>query len=504
MRLSLGATRPRLIRQLLTESALLGALAGCAALPLTWGLMRVAVTRAAELLPVEFGTLVLHVDPDPEIFGYALGISVLAGILFGLAPALESSRSALFSVVRGDRAGSRGLRHVLIAAQVAVSLALMIAGGLLIRSANRTLSMETGYDADHVIALNLQFPEESKYSADQKAALVRDLRTRLATLPGVQRVTSARAPNDHRGRRAAVSISGEPPSARNSHALLYYTFIEPSYFQTLGIRLAEGRGFEAQQDNSVILSASAARRLWPEKDPLGKTLHLGTDGQFHDKGELLPDGPTWRVQGVARDTRGVTLDGRDSEQVYIPLPADRLHDYPLLVRTHSDPALAMRAIDATIAAVDPNLAASALTLQQMLRQTEAFLAASTLAAIASTISLFGLLLASMGIYSTVSYVVVLRTREVGIRMAIGAQKRDILTLMLRDNARPILAGLVVGLLLAAATSQLLRGVLYGLDTVDAVTFGGASLLFLAIALTATWLPSRRALRVDPLVALRYE
>jgi ABC-type antimicrobial peptide transport system permease subunit len=233
-------------------------------------------------------------------------------------------------------------------------------------------------------------------------------------------------------------------------------------------------------------------------------LRLGTDGQFHNKNELLPDGPTWQVIGVARDTRGVTLDGSDSEQAYLRLPADRLQDYPILVRTNSDPALVMRTMDQVISAVDPSLVASTSTLQEMLRQTDAFLIASISAAIASTISLLGLLLASMGIYSTVSYIVVLRTREVGIRMAIGAKNRDILALMMRESARPVLAGLLVGIVLAAGASRLLRGVLYRLNAVDGTSFVGASLLFLAIALVATWLPSRRAMRVDPLVALRYE
>jgi macrolide transport system ATP-binding/permease protein len=508
MRLSLGASRPRLIRQLLTESSLIGLLAGGIALPLTWGLMHVAVTRAAGALPVDFGTLVLNVNPDLEIFGYVLALSVFAGVLFGLAPAIESSRAALSSTIRGAGTSPvRGrLRHVLIAAQVAVSLALMIAGAMLVRSANHALKMDTGYNGDHVIDLNLQFPD-SQYTADHKAVLARDLRTRLAGLPGVAAITSARAPDDNGGRRAAVSVNGEQPSAGNMRAVLYYTWVQANYFQTLGIPLSLGRSFQSQAgqpEHTVILSESAAQRLWPGQNPLGRSLRLGTNEQFHNKGELLPDGPTWQVIGVARDTRGVTLDGSDSAQVYVPLPTDRLQDYPILVRTDSDPTLVMRAMNPLISAVDPSLAASTSTLQEMLRQTDAFLIAGISAAIVSTISLFGLMLASMGIYGTVSYVVVLRTHEVGIRMAIGANKRDILAMMIREGARPVLTGLLVGMVLAAGTSRLLRGVLYGINTVDAISFAGASFLFLAIALVATWLPSRRAMRVDPLVALRYE
>ena len=509
MRLSLGAGRARLIRQLLTESALLGLLAGCVALPVTWAVLQVAATRAADVLPLEYGALVLDVTPDLQIFAYVLAISVGAGILFGLAPAIESSRSALLSTVRGMATSpvrSR-LRYLLVAGQVAVSLALMIAGGMLVRSANQALGMDTGYDDDRVIDLALEFPEESPYTAGHKAAVVGDLRARLAALPGVTSLTSGRPPMGNGIRRAAVSINGEPPSARNMGALLRYTWVQPNYFQTLGIPMLVGRIFhsEARQAEPVaILSESAARRLWPGQSPIGRSLRLGTDGQFHDKGELRPDGPVWQVIGVARDTRGVLLDGSGSEQVYLPLPADRLQDYPILLRTHADPALVMRAMEPVISEVDPNLVASTSTLQAMLRQTEVFLAASLSAAIASVISLFGLLLASMGIYGTVSYLVVVRTHEVGIRMAIGASKRDILALMMRQSSRPVLAGLLAGMVLAAGASHLLRGVLYGIGAVDAISFAGGSLLFLAIALVATWLPSRRAMRVNPLVALRYE
>jgi ABC-type antimicrobial peptide transport system permease subunit len=210
------------------------------------------------------------------------------------------------------------------------------------------------------------------------------------------------------------------------------------------------------------------------------------------------------VIGVARDTRGVLLNGSDSEQIYMPMPEDQLQNYPILIRTRAAPAQIMNAIGPTISSIDPNLVAYASTLEEMLRQTESFIASSVSATIASTIGLLGLLLASMGIFGTVSYIVVLRTREVGIRIALGAKKRDILGLMLRESTRPVLAGLLVGVTLSIGTSYLLRGILYGVNIVDGVSFVGVSLLFLVIALLATYLPSRRAIRVDPVVALRYE
>jgi predicted permease len=512
MRLSLGASRLRIIRQLLTESALLGLLAGAVALFLSWVLLEILVVVAAQAFPAEYGTMIFHVTPDLGIFAYVFALSLVAGVLFGLAPALESSHAALSSAMKA-KAGtsplrSRRLRDFLMAAQVAVSLVLMIAGSMLIRSSIHALKMDTGYDTKQTVDLELQFPEGARYTADRKAALVRDLRERLAALPGVAAITSARAPDGNALRQtAAVSLNGEKPSPQNTRAILYYTYVQANYFQTLGIPLLFGRGLQTQTGQPepvVILSQSAAQLLWPGQNPIGRSLRLGTDGQFHGKNEVLPDGPVYQVIGVARDTRGVLIDGSDSQQIYVQLPEDQLQDYPILIRTRSDPAQLMSAIGPLISSVDPDLVATASTLEVLLRQTPSVVTSSLAAAIASTIGLLGLLLASMGIYGTVSYIVVLRTREVGIRMALGAGKRKILELMLREGMRPVLAGLLVGMSLAVGASHLLRGVLYGLNMVDGISFAGASVLFLAIALFASYVPSRRAMRVDPMVALRYE
>ncbi|HEX6497395.1 MAG TPA: ABC transporter permease [Acidobacteriaceae bacterium] len=511
LRLSLGATRRRLVRQLLTESALLGLIAGIVALLFTWALLKVSVTMAAQAIPAEYGSLVLHVTPDIEIFAHVFAISLIAGILFGLAPALESSRMALSSAANNSTGSSPGrsrrLRHSLIAVQVAASLVLMISGSMLIRSSRHALITETGYDNKHIVDLDIQFPGSTNYTAQRRLALVRELRNRLAALPGISSISAGRPPDGQGIRVAAVSINRDKPSAHNTKGFLYYTYVQPNYLQTLGIPLLFGRTFQTeagQPESSVILSESAAQQLWPGQNPIGRTLRLNTDEQFHGKNELLPDGVAYQVIGVARDTRGVELDGSDSRQVYIPMPEDRIQDYPLLFRTSADPAQSITAIGAILSSLDPDLVVGAATLDELLHQTPAFLVPGLAASIASVIGLIGLLLASMGIFGTVSYIVVLRTREVGIRMALGAKKRDILGLILRESTQPVLVGLLVGIALAVGASYLLRGVLYGLNTVDAVSFVGVSLLFLAIALLAAYVPSRRAMRIDPMVALRYE
>jgi predicted permease len=511
MRLSLGASRLRIIRQLLTESALLGLIAGSVALLFSWAFLQTLVVVIADAFPEEYGTFIFHVTPDLGIFAYVFCISLAAGILFGLAPALESSGTALSSASKASpgtgKVRNRRMRDLLTVAQVAVSLVLLIAGSMLIRSSIRAVKMDTGYDTKHVLYLEFRFPEGEKYGADRRATLVRELRTRLSALPSVVAITSARAPDSGGIRTAAVSVNGEKPSPTNTRAILFYMYIQPNYFQTLGIPLLFGRGFQEQggpRENAVILSESAAQVLWPGQNPIGRRLRLEPGGQFKVKSDVLNDGPAYEVIGVARDTRGVLLNGSDSEEIYLPMPEDRIQEFPILIRTQFAPTQITNAIGPMILSLDPSLVASTFTLEEMLRQTESFLASSISAAFASIIGLLGLLLASMGIYGTVSYMVVLRTREVGIRMALGARKRDVLILMLRESTRPVVAGLIAGVCLAIGASYLLRGVLYGLNTIDAISVVGVSALFLAIALLASYMPSRRAMRVDPMVALRYE
>ncbi len=501
-RLALGASRLRLIRQLLTESALLGLVAGVMGFLFTWVLLKIGVTLAAEAFPADFGTFIFDVTPNLEILVYVLAISLAAGVLFGLAPAIESSRSGLSSGSKGSTspARSRRIQDFLIAAQVALSLVLLIAGSLLIRSSINSLKMNTGYNSKGVVDLDLQFPagssDASQYTPARKLALVRQLRTRLAALPGVVAITSARPPSDYGFVTAAAAQT------------MHYTCVQANYFQTLDIPVLLGRSFESQAgqaEHSIVLSESAAKQLWPDENPIGRSVRLGvTDEKLHDPSELRADGPAYQVVGVARDTRGIDLNGADSRLLYLPLPEDRLQNYSILMRTGSDPKLVVRAIDGAISSVDPDLVATSSTLEEMLRRSPSFLISSLAAAIASSVGLLGLLLALMGIYGTVSYVVLLRTREVGIRMAVGAQKRNILALILSGSARPVMAGLLAGMILSVGASYLLRGVLYGLSAVDAVSFVGVPLLFLAIALLAAYSPARRAIRVDPMVALRYE
>lgn len=511
VRISLGASRRRLIRQLLTESALLGLIAGVVALLCSWAMMRIMATAAKETLPTNMGTFIVNVNPDAEIFSYVFGISILAGVLFGLAPTLESTRSALSSWMKANSAMSparnRRLRDWLTGGQVAVSFVLLIAGSMMVRSAFHALTMSTGYETSHVIDLTLQFPEGPEYDSTRQNALLRHIVERVKATPGVAEITTGRPPDGGGLRSAAVAIDGAKADAHSMKAFLFYTYVGTNYFHTLDIPIVYGRGFHTgagTPEPTTVVSETAAQRLWPGQNPIGRTLEMKTDWNFHDKNELTPDGRSYEVVGVVHDVRGVLLDNSDAAQVYLQIPESRRNEFPILVRTSIAPGQLMRGIEETIASEDGNIVASALTLDYLLRQTPPFMTSALVALIAGTVGLLGLVLSAMGIYGTLSYMVVLRTREVGIRMALGARKGEVLWLMLRQNAAPVVCGLLTGGLLAIGDFYLLRKVLYGVGPLDPVSYSSISALFLLVSLAASFVPARRATRIEPAEALRYE
>ena len=508
-RMSLGAGRGRVIRQLLTENGLVGLLAGAAALFLSWALLKVAVLVISNALPAEYASFVFDVTPDVGVFLFVSAISVIAGLVSGLAPAMESSRTVLASTGKNSTSSrrSRRLQDVLVAAQVTLSLFLLIFASMAVRSAMNSLAMDTGYDTRRVVAINFQFPETAKYDSARKQVLAREFRERIAALPGVADLTSAKPPAGTLF-RTTVRALDSGTSSTQTQSMLYYGHVQSNYFQVLNIPIVAGNSFQennGQPEFAVILSESAARQLWPGENPIGRSVRVGpTDERSHTASEMVISGPAYEVVGIAGDTRGSEMSGIDSKRIYLPMPANRLESYPILLRTRSDPEQVVEGIDTVISSIDPNMMASVSTLGEMLRTSAPFLASSVAAAVASVVGAFGLLLALMGIYGTVSYIVVLRTREVGIRIAVGAQKRDVLRLILAQGGRPVFAGLFAAVLFAIGISYPARKLLYGLNGIDVVSIAGMSLLFLGIASLASYLPARRATIVDPMVALRCE
>ena len=512
VRLSLGAKRGRLVRQLLTESMLLGLIAGAVSLLITYCVLRMLIVEISRTLPADWGAFAMHVTPDLHIFGFVFAISILAGVVFGLVPALESSKPNLTSAMKEDGClpvlptGKGRLRAVLIAIQVMVSLVLLIAGGILIRSSMRALEMKTGYETKHVLALDLNFPDGFGYTPQKQAREILELRAQILALPGVRNVSIGRPPNGGGFRTAGVSFKRHGAESSKADRLLYYTYVQSDYFETLDMPIIAGTGFGTGQqlEPVAILSQSAARDLWQERNPIGESLVLDGSKQFHSDGELVPHGDSYLVIGIVPDTRGVLLDGSDSSKIYLMLPSARLEDRPLLIRTGTDPRLFVNQISGLAHDLDPNLVAYSATLDDLLTQSPQFVISRCCAMFASLLGALGLLLASVGICGTVSYAVVRRTREVGIRMALGARKRDVIAMILRETTRPVIAGLAIGMIGAVFATHLMRAILFGVSTFDPISFIGVSILFFLITMLAAWLPARRAARVDPMIALRYE
>ena len=513
VRLSLGATRTRLIRQLLTESALLGVVSGAVSLLLTGWVLHVLLVRLSASLPAEWGTLALHLAPDMRVFTYVFFISMVAGVMFGLAPALESSRTDLTAALKEEGRQfaflsrmKRFMRGGLIAVQIAVCLVLMVAGGILLRSSINVLHMDAGYQTTNMLFLDLQFPDGFGYSRDKEVSEIRSLADRVRGLPGVESVTVGRAPDGGGFRWAAVSPAG--PQGADSRAAhnIYYTYVQPNYFQTLGIPIRLGTGFGAggQRGPGAVLNESAAQQLWPGKNPIGLTLVIDARNQFHTNAELVPEGASYQVIGVVGDTRGVLLDDSDRSKVFLSLPPDRLEDRPLLVRTGGDPKPILNAVGTALRALDSNLVVYSETLDDKLTESPQFVFSRCSALFASVLAAFGLLLASVGIYGTVSYAVVRRTRELGIRMALGAEKRHVVRLVISDSLRPVLWGMAIGFVAALGAARVIRAILFGVSSFDPVSFLGVSTLLLAVASLAAYVPARRATRVDPAVALRFD
>jgi hypothetical protein len=275
----------------------------------------------------------------------------------------------------------------------------------------RVLELKTGYETKHVLGLDLNFPDGFGYTPERQTREILALRAQILALPGVRNVTIGRPPNGGGFRSATVVLKGNRPGSPNTERTLYYTYVQDNYFETMDIPISSGSGFrpDQQREPVAILSQSAAADLWPGKNPIGENLALDASNQPHWGSELIPQGTSYRVIGTVRDTRGVLLDGTDSSKIYLMLPSARLEDRPLLIRTEGDPRLLVNQISGLARDQDSNLVAYSETLDDMLTQSPQFVISRLSAMFASMLGALGLLLASVGIYGTVSYAVVRRT-----------------------------------------------------------------------------------------------
>ena len=495
IRQALGAGRPRLVRQWLTESVLLGVAGGALGLILAlWAnQLLLSYLQSTPLAALEFGL-------DYRVLAFTLLVSVATGIVFGLAPALQAARLNIVTALKsenslqGPGAHRSRLRNAFVTAQVALSVVLLVGAGLFIRALQRARTIDPGFNVERALTVPIDLAL-LRYKETQGQIFYSELLKGIEAQPGVEGATLVRFPQlGFSLAQYQVYTEGSDPTAEGMS--VGFNVIGPRFFKTMGTPMLRGREFtEADRKGTpgtIVINETLAARLWPGEDALGRRLSISG-----------PEGPFLEVVGVAADTKYRSLGEAPHPYVYQALLQSYDPKMTLVVRTAGEPQFFSRVLREEIRALDANLpVAGVKTLRD---QLELSLFPSRLAA--WTLGGFGalaLLLAGIGIYGVVSYSVAQRTRELGVRMALGAKEQDVLGLVLWDGLIVIAAGLASGLLLAAATTRVIAGFLYGVEAIDPVTFVSVPLMLGFVALAASYIPARRATKVDPLVALRYE
>jgi predicted permease len=500
IRAALGAGRIRLIRQLLTESVMLAVAGGVAGGLLgNWACRALEGLRPLGDFPIRFGFTF-----DWRVFGYVAAASALSGIVAGLVPALRVSRADLNETLREGGRGLIGdgrrhsLRSALIVAQVAVSLIVLVAAGLFARSLGNALSVDLGFNPRNVLNIGLD-PELQGYDQPRAEAFFRDLLRRAKATPGVESASLAYSvPMGYYNDGATIYAEGQPVESGNRVPGAGYNCITPDYFTVLGIPLEEGRPFnEADTGSSpavAIVNQTMARRLWPGQEPIGR--------RFSYKSQ---SGPWVTVAGVARDARYSSLLDDIDMYFYVPQAQEYKPTHVLQVRTAAAPESFVNVLEAQVHEMDPNLPVfDVMTMRQSLNGGNGFFLPKVGAAFAAILGGLSLLLAVVGVYGVVSYNASQRRHEIGIRMALGAQRLGIFGLVLRQAGILVGCGAGLGLLAALGVTRLLGSLLVGVTSYDPVTYAGAGALLVIVALAASYVPAWRAARVDPSTALRYE
>jgi putative ABC transport system permease protein len=497
VQLSLGATRGTLVRQLMIETVLLGLVAGAAGLGAS--VLGLRALLAVDLpLPLP---LTLDLSPDATVLGYSLLVSALAGAIFGLAPALLATRTQIATVLREETPGSgrRGrvtLRGLLVGAQVAVTLVLLTTAGLLLRSfqATQTVDPGFGYSPTALVTMSLR---ADRWSDEEGLTFLERMYERFREVPGVREVavTGRMHLDPLNNWNSDIVVEGvAPPPGRESHQI-DWTPVDPPFFDVTGVRIVEGRSFDESDRTAAqrvaIVNETMARSFWPEGDAVGSTFRY------------LSNGNEITVVGIASDAKVRQIGETPRPQFYRPFAQAYSSGFTVIAtvsgdaeRTALEIARAARELDPDVFTWEPKSMERHLATQLLARRLGAW--------VVSAFAILGLLLASVGLYGLVSYSVAQRKREVGIRMSLGADRASILRLLLGNGLRPVLAGVVAGLALALALARLLQGLLYGVDALDAATFGIVVAALLSIAGLAAALPAFRATRVDPGAALRVD
>ena len=503
IRAAVGARRWQLIRQLLVESVVLGLTGGALG-----SLIAIWSTRAiGSLVPADLATTVhdlSHIPVDWRVFAFTLALSVVTGIVFGLAPALTASKPDLIQALRNSRSvglmgfGLRSFRGWLVVSELALAMILLVAAGLLVRSFEKLNAIELGFDRDSVLTARISLPRSKYKKPEQVLAFQQELLQKLKALPGVQAAgTINHTPLKGFGLIVFTSIEGQPPLDKKDPPIGVGA-ASPGYFETLKIPLLSGRNLDERDGPATqkvaLVNQAFAHRFFPNSDVVGKRVSFACEES---------EGLCRTIVGVVGNIRQESLTDEVAAELFLPSAQMPLNAVTLFVRTTSDPLASVASVRSQVLAVDNNQPIyDVKTLAQ--RVSEATAVSRSLTLLFSAFALLALVLGSVGIYGIVSYAVTQRTQEIGIRMAVGARAADILGLILKHGVVLVFSGVVIGIAGALALTRFLASLLFGVTPTDAITFVVVSVLFFLVATVASFIPARRATRVDPLKALRYE
>ena len=517
IRAALGASRRRLVAQLLCESMVLSVTGGAVGLLVAAWLVELpaVVPLAAPSVFVPYAARADDVSLDVVVLAFTLGVSVITGILFGLLPALRASRPSLYSALAARGHGSsdptRGrTRQLLVVAEVALALTLLVGAGLLLRSFANLRAIDPGFRADHVLTVDLNLPG-LRYGAPTRQAQFYDaLITRVGALPGVRSVGGVeQLPLSGPQQATDFRIIGAPPPRQGDEPDAAYASVTPGYFSAMSLVLHSGRVLTESDGASAprvaVINEAMARRFWPNESPIGKRVALSIESLRFDRPNAPPrldfEGAAREVVGVVADVRASGIADPVAPALYVPFAQRPVSNLTLAVRTGGNPIRLINPIRAAVRALDPDQPLSSVA-------TMSDIVAASVQQPRDRTTLIGvfafvaLLLAAIGVYGVMAYGVNERTREIGVRVALGASASDVVRLIVRGALGMTLVGVVIGLAGAFMASRLLGSLLFGVRATDLATFVGAAVVIFGVAALASWLPARRAARVDPAVALR--
>jgi len=498
IRSALGANRRRLIRQLLTESVLLSVTGGTLGLLLAFWMLDALKTLSPQATP-----RVSEIGIDLPVLGFTLAVALFTGLAFGLVPALQTSKPNLNQTLNegrgtGDSSRRSRLRSILVVSEIAIAMMLLIGAGLLMKSFVNLMNVNPGFRPGNVLTMSVVLPRPRYPEQTRWVSFYDQLLERIGRLPGVESVGAVSSlPLSGGGTDSDFMIEGRPEAGPGEQPVAWYSSVSPGYFATMGIRVVKGRVFteqdRAESPPAIVITEAMAKRYFPDEEPLGKRIGNSNGGQI-----------AWReIVGVVADVKHFGLDTDARPTMYLPHAQVPVRFMSLTIHTASEPLRIVADVRRQVSDLDGNLAVSnILTMDQLVSQSVAD--PRFILVLLASFAGIALLLAALGIYGLISYSVTQRTHEIGLRMALGAEASDVLRMVVGHGALMASIGVGIGMACAFALTRLMSSLLFDVSATDPAIFASIGLLLMGVALAASFVPARRAIRVDPMIALRYE